>query len=201
MVARMARSARLRSSSVAAALLNGTQPFNLSVPACSSGRGRGHVVADNHEKSESRRTQSSVPSFLSAALRALRAGRKSQHRGGPAKFNRNILGPVRQSSTRRPVKLSTLKPGDVVEGKLSRSVYANDRLLFPAASRVRLTVDKLEVRRKAPNDQWPWVVKAFAPRHEKYPTLHSAQVSLAGGVVFDRPATLTISQTIAAVPE
>ena len=53
-----------------------------------------------------------------------------------------------------PVKLSTLKPGDVVGGKLSRSVYANDRLLFPAGSRVRLTVDKLEVRRKAPNDHW-----------------------------------------------
>lgn len=79
------------------------------------------------------------------------------------------------------VKLSVLKPGDVVEGKLSRSVYLQDKQLFAAGSRVRLTIDKLEQRRRAPNDHWPWVIKAFTPRHEKYPTFQSAQVSLANG--------------------
>jgi hypothetical protein len=79
------------------------------------------------------------------------------------------------------VKLSALKPEDMVEGRLSRSVYSQDKQLFPAGSRVRLTVDKLEQRRRAPNDHWPWVIKAFTPQHEKYPTFQSAQVSLADG--------------------
>ncbi|MGA8074697.1 MAG: hypothetical protein WB995_14565 [Candidatus Acidiferrales bacterium] len=79
------------------------------------------------------------------------------------------------------VKLSGLKPGDVVEGKLSRSVYSREKELLPAGSRVRLTVDKMAQRRRVPNDHWPWVIKAFTPRHEKYPTFQSAQVSLAGG--------------------
>ena len=81
----------------------------------------------------------------------------------------------------RKVKLSALKPGEVVEGKLSRSVYAQDKQLFPAGSRVRLTVDKLAQRRRAPNDHWPWVIKAFTPRQEKVPTFQSAQVLLADG--------------------
>jgi hypothetical protein len=42
------------------------------------------------------------------------------------------------------VELSASQPGEVVEGKLARSVYSQDKQLFPAGSRVRLTVDKLE---------------------------------------------------------
>ena len=79
------------------------------------------------------------------------------------------------------VKVSALKPGDVVEGKLAQDVYSGDRELFTAGSRVRLTVDTLERRRRVPNDHWPWVVKAFTPRHENYPTFQSAAVSLSDG--------------------
>jgi len=79
------------------------------------------------------------------------------------------------------VKLSKLKPGDAVEGKLSQDVYRRDRELFPSGSRVRLTVDHLERRRREPNDHWPWVVKAFTPRHQNSPTFSSATVFLADG--------------------
>jgi len=80
-----------------------------------------------------------------------------------------------------PVKVSALKPGDVVEGKLSRDVYSGDRELFSAGSRARLTVDKLERRRRVPNDHWPWVVNFLTPRHENYPSFRLASVLLPDG--------------------
>jgi hypothetical protein len=80
-----------------------------------------------------------------------------------------------------PLKVSALRPGNLVEGKLARDVYSGDRELFAAGSRVRLTVDKLERRRRVPNDHWPWVVSLFTPRHENYPTFQSASVSLPNG--------------------
>jgi len=79
------------------------------------------------------------------------------------------------------VKLSKLKPGDTVQGKLAREVYRADHELFPAASAVQLTVDHVEKRRKVPNDHWPWVVKAFTPRYEKYPVFKTATISSANG--------------------
>jgi hypothetical protein len=79
------------------------------------------------------------------------------------------------------VKVSALKTGNVIEGKLAQDVYSGDRELFPAGSRVRLTVDKLGRRRRVPNDHWPWVVKAFTPRHENYPTFQSATVTSPDG--------------------
>src|SRR5271165_4941060 len=48
----------------------------------------------------------------------------------------------------KTVKVSALKPGDVIEGKLAQDVYSGDRELFPADSSVRLTVDKLGRRRR-----------------------------------------------------
>ena len=81
----------------------------------------------------------------------------------------------------KTVKVSALKPGDVIEGKLAQDVYSGDRELFAAGSQVRLTVDKLGRRRRVPNDYWPWVIKAFTPRHENYPTFQSATVSLPDG--------------------
>lgn len=81
----------------------------------------------------------------------------------------------------KTVKVSALKPGDVIEGKLAQDVYSGDRELFPADSSVRLTVDKLGRRRRVSNDHWPWVVQAFTPRHENYPTFQSAAVSLSDG--------------------
>jgi hypothetical protein len=84
----------------------------------------------------------------------------------------------------KAVKVSASKPGDVVEGKLAQNVYSGDRELFATGGRVRLIVDKLERRRRVPNDHWPWVVKALTPRHENYPTFRSATVSLADGKEF-----------------
>ncbi len=81
----------------------------------------------------------------------------------------------------RPLRLSKLKPGDVVEGSLARDVYSSDRELFATGSDVRLAVDHMEKRRRPPNDHWPWVVKAFTPRHEQYPIFKTATVSGAGG--------------------
>lgn len=79
------------------------------------------------------------------------------------------------------LKVSHLKPGNVVEGRLTNDVYRGETALFPAGSRVRLTVDKMLRRRKEPNDHWPWVVRLFLPRHENYPTFRSAIVILPDG--------------------
>jgi hypothetical protein len=79
------------------------------------------------------------------------------------------------------IKLSKLKPGDLVEGSLARNVYSADRELFAAGSHVRLTVDHLERRKRARNDHWPWVVNVFTPRHENYPAFKNATVSQAQG--------------------
>jgi hypothetical protein len=88
------------------------------------------------------------------------------------------------------VKVSALKPGNVVEGKLAQDVYSGDRELFAAGSRVRLTVDKLQRRRRVPNDHWPLIVKIFTPRHENYPTFQSATISLPDGKEFPLQVSL-----------
>ena len=51
-----------------------------------------------------------------------------------------------------PLKVSKLQPGDQVSGKLLQDVYWGSSEIFPASSPVRLTVDRLERRRRAPND-------------------------------------------------
>lgn len=79
------------------------------------------------------------------------------------------------------VRVPALKTGDVVEGKLVQGVYSGSHELFPAGSPVHLTVDKLGRRRRVPNDHWPWVIKAFTPRHENYPTFQTAAVTLPDG--------------------
>jgi hypothetical protein len=76
-----------------------------------------------------------------------------------------------------PLKVSKLKPGDQVSGKLVQDVYQGDINVFPASSVVRLTVDRLDRRRRAPNDHWPWVIKALTPRHERWPVFHVASVT------------------------
>ena len=48
------------------------------------------------------------------------------------------------------IKLSKLKPGDVVEGTLARDVYSADHELFPAGCPVRLPAPKrLRIRSNA----------------------------------------------------
>ena len=74
------------------------------------------------------------------------------------------------------LKTSALRPGDIVNGKLSQPVYSADREVFASGSPVQLTVDKLEKRRREPNDHWPWVIKMFMPRHENFPTFHASSV-------------------------
>lgn len=81
----------------------------------------------------------------------------------------------------KPLKVSKLRPGDLVEGKLARNVYSADRELFVAGSPVRLTVDHMEKQRRAPNDHWPGVVKLFTPRHEAYPVFKTATIAGANG--------------------
>jgi hypothetical protein len=97
---------------------------------------------------------------------------------GAASANSSLYVKVQLNN---PLKLSKLKAGDVVEGSLARDVYSSDRELFPAGSRVRLAVDHMEKRRRTPDDHWPWVVKAFTPRHEPYPVFKTATVSGASG--------------------
>ncbi len=80
-----------------------------------------------------------------------------------------------------PIKVSKLKPGDQVSGKLLQDAYLGAAELFPASSAVHLTVDGLERRRRVPNDHWPWMIKAFTPRHENYPVFRSATVTNADG--------------------
>src|ERR1700722_6388174 len=80
-----------------------------------------------------------------------------------------------------PLKLSKLKPSDIVEGKLARDVYSSDRELFSVGAPVRMTVDHLEKRRRPADDHWPWVVKAFTPRHQSYPVFTRATLSGVSG--------------------
>ena len=106
----------------------------------------------------------------------------------------NLYVKVRLDSN---MKASALKPGDVVQGNLSQDVYSRDKQLFPAGSRVHLVVDKLEQRRRKPNDHWPWVVNVFTPRHEKYPTFQSAHVSAADGTEVPlRVSLLSIGEAV-----
>lgn len=92
------------------------------------------------------------------------------------------------------VKTSKLKPGDVVEGALARDVYSVNHKLFSAGSRVKLTVDHLERRRRERNDHWPWVINAFTPRHETYPIFVEATVTANGSGEKLRVSLISISR-------
>ncbi|MFZ1006293.1 MAG: hypothetical protein WAN65_05630 [Candidatus Sulfotelmatobacter sp.] len=93
-----------------------------------------------------------------------------------------------------PLKVSKLKPGDTVEGSLSRDVYSSDRELFPSGTDVRLIVDHLEKRRRIANDHWPGVIKLFTPRHESYPVFKTATVSGTSGETALQVSLISISR-------
>ena len=95
------------------------------------------------------------------------------------------------------LKISKLQTGDVLEGKLSHDVYRGDQQVFPAGSPVRLTVGKLERRKREPNDHWPGVIQLFSPRHENYPTFESASVLTSGGTqVLLRVSLISMSRKV-----
>jgi hypothetical protein len=73
-------------------------------------------------------------------------------------------------------KLSSMKPGDGVDGFLSNDVYSGNQKLFPAGSTVKLIVDHLEKRKRPANDHWPWIVRAFTPRHIAFPVIKNANI-------------------------
>ncbi|HWY54125.1 MAG TPA: hypothetical protein VNZ03_06655 [Terriglobales bacterium] len=79
------------------------------------------------------------------------------------------------------VKVSKLHSADNVEGVLAQSVYSGDHELFPAGSHVHLIVSRLERRRRARNDHWPWVVQLFTPRHENSPAFQVGNILLPSG--------------------
>jgi hypothetical protein len=80
-----------------------------------------------------------------------------------------------------PLKVFELKYGDQVSGTLLHGVYSGETELFPASTVVHLSVERLDRRRRVPNDHWPWMIKAFTPRHEKYPVFGSASISNSDG--------------------
>ena len=92
------------------------------------------------------------------------------------------------------MRMSKLKPGNIVEGSLSRDVYSADRKLFPAGSSVRLTVDHLEKRKRLKNDHWPWIAGIFTPRHENYPVFNSAAIGRETGQALLNVSLLSVSQ-------
>ncbi len=81
----------------------------------------------------------------------------------------------------KTIKLRSLKPGDITEGNLASDVYATDRKVFTAGTPVRLTVDHMDRKSKPPSDRWPWVIKAFLPRHEAFPIFKDAAISAPSG--------------------
>ena len=81
----------------------------------------------------------------------------------------------------KSVKLSRLNSGDVTVGRLTRDVFSPDGKILSAGSRVSLTVDHLDRKRKLANDRWPWVAKLFLPRHEMFPSFKEMKISGSDG--------------------
>lgn len=92
------------------------------------------------------------------------------------------------------MKLSQLRPGDVIEGTVAEDVYSSDQKICAAGDPVHLTVDRLATRRRTHNDHWPWVITVFTPRHEKYPLFASAIVSSDGRDLPLQVSTISITR-------
>lgn len=93
----------------------------------------------------------------------------------------------------RHIKISKLRPGDSIEGTLVHDVYSSDHKVFSSGSHVLLTVDQMAKRRRAANDHWPWIVKAFTPRRENYPVFRELQVTESGSNLTLPVALISIS--------
>jgi hypothetical protein len=79
------------------------------------------------------------------------------------------------------VKLSSLKPGESVEGNLTRDVYSPENRVFASGSHIRLTVSRVERKRKTPSERWPWIAKIFLPHHENSPVFNDAAIFMPDG--------------------
>ena len=79
------------------------------------------------------------------------------------------------------VKLSSLKAGESVEGNLTRDVYSPENRVFASGSHIRLTVSRVERKRKTPSEKWPWIAKIFLPHHENFPVFNDAAISMPDG--------------------
>jgi hypothetical protein len=81
----------------------------------------------------------------------------------------------------RSVKLSSLKAGESVEGTLIRDVYSPEDRVFSSGSPIRLTVSRVERKRKTPSEKWPWIAKLFLPHHQNSPVFDDAIISMPDG--------------------
>ncbi|HKF03577.1 MAG TPA: hypothetical protein VKB49_14765 [Candidatus Sulfotelmatobacter sp.] len=81
----------------------------------------------------------------------------------------------------RSVKLSSLKAGESVEGKLARDVYSPENKVFASGSPIHLTVSRVERKRKIPSEKWPWIAKIFLPHHENFPVFNDAAIFMPDG--------------------
>ena len=107
---------------------------------------------------------------------------ESPSMGAPSAQTEGDAGLYVEVLPSKPLKVSALKPGEVIEGALSRDVYSEDRVIFPSGLAIRLTVGNPERRRKEPNDHWPGVVRLFSSKYENYPTFRAAAVTLPSGL-------------------
>ncbi len=88
------------------------------------------------------------------------------------------------------VKLSALKAGESVEGKLTRDVFSPDNRVFVSGSHIQLKVSRVERKRKTLSGKWPWVAKLFMPHHENFPVFNDAAVSMPDGTKSEIQASL-----------
>src|SRR5579864_5456692 len=79
------------------------------------------------------------------------------------------------------VKLSSLKAGESVEGNLTRDVYSPENRVFASGSHIRLTVSRVERKRRTPSEKLPWIAKIFLPHHENSPVFNDAAISMPDG--------------------
>jgi hypothetical protein len=78
-------------------------------------------------------------------------------------------------------KLSSLKAGESVEGSLARDVYSPENRVFASGSHIRLTVSRVERKRKVQSERWPWIAKIFLPHRENFPVFDDAAISMPDG--------------------
>jgi hypothetical protein len=84
-----------------------------------------------------------------------------------------------------PVKVSNLHPGDVVEGKLTRAVFHQEREIVPSGTRLRLVVDRVKRKRLPHSSVIRHVAKLFVRPSESNQEFEiipsSASLSLPSG--------------------